>query len=94
MPTTLTDEEATELALLLRHMAFTADDSCGQNAVVDANRWAAELDPPKQELELVFTNVNEDGETYGQGTLEEALRLLGRFPNDSIVITYQRKEPT
>ena len=42
LPTILTNEQATELAALLRHMAFAADDACGQDAVVDANRWAAE----------------------------------------------------
>lgn len=46
LPTILTNEQATELAALLRHMAFAADDACGQDAVVDANRWAAELDVP------------------------------------------------
>lgn len=39
-------------------------------------------------LEPVFTNVNEDGETYGEhDNLRDAMRVLLDFPNDSVVIT-------
>ena len=42
-------------------------------------------------MELVFTNVNEDGEPYGEhDNLEDALAELAEFPNDSVVITVRR----
>ena len=52
---------------------------------------ATPIHPPG--LRPLFTNVNEDGEAYGlHRTLEPALRSLWEFPNDSIVITYERTE--
>ena len=38
--------------------------------------------------DLVFVNVNEEGETYDvHSNLEDALRVLALFPNDTIVIS-------
>lgn len=41
---------------------------------------------------VVFTNTNEDGEPYAvHYHLEDALDLLGQYPNDSVVITLEGK---
>lgn len=47
------------------------------------------------ELVPIYSNVNEEGEVYGQYiTLEPALTLLREFPNDHIRINLIPKERT
>jgi hypothetical protein len=37
---------------------------------------------------IIFENVNEDGQVYGvESTIEDALKWLLRFPNDTIVVS-------
>lgn len=39
-------------------------------------------------MDVVFENVNEEGQTYDtHSNLEDALRVLALFPNDTIVVS-------
>lgn len=50
-------------------------------------------DPATDEYVLVFTNVNEDGEPYGEhDSLMDAMANLREFPNDSVVVTLRPRQ--